>query len=134
MTALTVVLPLLPGKQEAWRRFCQTLQGSRCREYEAWRERMGISQEEIWLSLTGPWDLVRIHLQAEHLEHVFVDLAASHRPFDRWLRQQLLELHGVDILQLVPASAHELIFVQPIPFREAVSDQVQNHKNKENNT
>ena len=31
---LIVMLPLLPGKQEAWRQFCQTLQGSRHHEYK----------------------------------------------------------------------------------------------------
>jgi hypothetical protein len=34
MTAtLTIIVPLLPAKQEAWRQFCQTLQGSRRHEY-----------------------------------------------------------------------------------------------------
>jgi hypothetical protein len=113
MTALTVVLPLLPGKQEAWRRFCQTLQGSHRLEYEACRERMGITKEEVWLSETLQGDLVRIHLEAEHPEHVLAGLTASHRPFDRWFRQQLLDLHGLDLMQLAPASAHELIFAWP---------------------
>ena len=117
MTTLTVVLPLLPGKQEAWRQFCQVLQGSRRGDYDAWRERMGITQEEVWLSQTSQGDLVRIHLQAEHPEYVWAGMLASHRPFDRWLRQQLLELHGLDLAQLKPASAHELIFAgQPASF------------------
>ena len=71
---------------------------------------MGITQEEIWLSQTSQGDFVRIHLQAEHPEHVWAGMLASHRPFDRWLRQQLLELHGLDLAQLAPAAAHELIF------------------------
>jgi hypothetical protein len=135
MTALTVVLPLLPGKQEAWRQFCQTLQGSRRCAYDAWREQMGIAQEEAWLSQTAQGDLVHVHLQVEHPEHVLADLSTSHRPFDRWLRQQLLELHGLDLAQLVPASAHELIFVwQPAPLSDAASDEEQNYENKERNT
>jgi len=134
-TALVIILPLSPGKQEAWRRFCQILQGSRRGDYDAWRERMGITQEDAWLSQTAQGDLVRIHLEVEHPEHVLADLAASHRSFDRWLRQQLLELHGLDIMQLASASAHELIFVwQPAQFREAPSDEEQNHENKERNT
>jgi hypothetical protein len=135
MTALTVVLPLLPGKQEAWRRFCQVLQGSRRCEYGAWREQMGITQEEAWLSQTAQGDLVRVHLQAEHPEHALADLATSRRPFDRWFRQQVLELHGLDLALLVPASAHELIFDwQLAQFRDAVSDEEQKHENKERNT
>jgi hypothetical protein len=97
-------------KARSLRQFCQILQGSRRCEYEAWREQMGITQEEAWLSETSQGDLVRIHLQVEHPEQVLADLARSPRPFDRWLRQHLLELHGLDLAQLVPASAHELIF------------------------
>jgi hypothetical protein len=135
MTTLTVALPLLPVKQEAWRQFCQVLQGSRRGDYNAWCERMGITQEEIWLSQTSLGDLVRIHLQAVHPEEVLTDLATTHRPFDRWLRQQLLELHGLDLAQLAPASAHELIFAwQPAPFRETASHKDWNHENKESNT
>jgi len=117
MSALTIVLPLLAGKQEAWRQFCQVLQGSRRGDYEAWRERMGITQEEVWLSQTSQGDLVRVHLQAEHPERIWAGMLASHRPFDRWLWQHLLELHGLDLSQLEPASAHELIFAwQPVSF------------------
>ncbi len=60
--------------------------------------------------MTAQGDLVRIHLHVEHPEQVLADLATSSRPFDCWLRQRLLELHGLDLTQLVPASAHELIF------------------------
>lgn len=135
MTALTIFLPLLPGKQEAWRQFCQALQGSRCRDYTAWREQMGITQEEAWLSQTTQGDLVRIHLHVEHPEQVLAELARSHRPFDRWLRQHLLELYGLDLGQLIPASAHELIFAwQLAPLSDGASDEEQNHENKERNT
>ena len=110
MTTLTIVLPLLKGQQEAWRRFCQALQGAHCCEYAAWRERMGITQEEVWLSQTLQMDLIRIHLEVEHPERVVSDLIESHHPFNRWLRQHLGELHELDLAQLASASAHELIF------------------------
>ena len=53
------------------------------------------------------------------------DEKAEH--YQRLLVQTLLA-------QLVPASAHELIFFwQLAPFREAASDEEQNHENKERN-
>lgn len=123
-TTLVVLLPLLPGKQETWRQFCQILQGSRREEYDAWRERMNITQEEIWLSQTSQGDFVHIHLQAEHLQCVLAGLMVSHCVFDRWLQQQLLELHGLNLRQLASASAHELISVWlPAPFQDADSDE-----------
>jgi len=129
MSALTMIVPLLPGKQEAWRQFCQILHGSRRDDYAAWREQMGMSQEEAWLLLTAQGDFVRISLQVEHPAQVVADLATSPHPFERWLRQHLLELYGLDLAQLAPPSAQELIFTwQPAPFRVAASDE-----NKENN-
>ena len=117
MTALTIVLPLLPGKQESWRRFCQVLQGSRHREYAVWREQMGITQETAWLSQALHGDLVCLQLEAKHPQRLLADLSASHRPFERWFRQQLLELHGLDMMQLANASAHEVVFVwEPAPI------------------
>jgi len=119
---MVVLLPLLPGKQEAWRRFYQILQGSRRNEYAAWRECMGIAQEEVWLSQAAQGDLVRIHLQAEQPQSVLAGLMASQGVFDRWLQQQLLELHGMNLGQLVSASVQELIFAwQPAQFQNAAS-------------
>jgi hypothetical protein len=41
---LVLILPLLPGKQEVWRQFCQTLQGSRHHEYDSCLRRRGHHQ------------------------------------------------------------------------------------------
>ena len=96
---------------------------------------MGITKQAVWLSQTSQRDLVRIHLEMEHPERVVADLTVSPHPFDRWLRQQLLELHGLDLAQLASASAHELIFAwQLAQLREAASDESQNRENKERNT
>ena len=51
-----------------------------------------------------------LHFQVEHPERVVTDLIESPHPFHRWLRQHLLELHGLDLAQLASASAHELVF------------------------
>ena len=75
---------------------------------------MGITKQEVWLSQTWQVDLVRIHLEVEQPERVVTDLSVSPHAFERWLRQQLLELHGLDLAQLAPASAHELIFAWPL--------------------
>jgi hypothetical protein len=60
------------------------LQGSRREEYQELRQRLGITKEQV---------------------------APSDRAFDCWLREQLLELHGLDLAQLVVGRPHELIFV-----------------------
>ena len=53
---ILVVAPILPGKAEAWRRFIQEMWGSRRREYEASRRRLGIRVERAWISETRQAD------------------------------------------------------------------------------
>ena len=114
MAAIAFVWPILPGRQEAWRRFCQALLGSRLCEYEESRQRLGITKELIWLAQTLQGDMAIMYLEAEHPEQMLPQLAASDLPFDRWLRQQLLELHCLDVTQPKAGLANELIFVWQI--------------------
>jgi hypothetical protein len=111
-STLSVLAPLLPGKQEALRQFCQTLQGSRHHEYDSSLRRIGITRQAVWLSQTLHGDLVQLHLHVEQCEQMLAALAASALPFDRWLRRSLLELFGLDISQLATC-APELILVWP---------------------
>jgi quercetin dioxygenase-like cupin family protein len=126
-STLIVILPLLPGKQEAWRQFCQTLQGSRHREYDGCLHRMGITRQVVWLSQSMRCDAVQIDLHVEQCEQMVMALATSAHPFDRWLRKQLLELHGLDLSQFARA-VHELIFVWPPDHVTAVPDEEQPHE------
>jgi hypothetical protein len=114
MVSLVCVLPILPGKQEEWRRFCQVLQGSRRCQYEESRQRLGITKELAWLHAPPQppqGEIVVVCLEAEHPQQVLSQLAASDLSFDRWFRQQLLELHGLDVTQAPPGLANELVFV-----------------------
>lgn len=72
---------------------------------------MGITHETVWLSQTLHEDLVCLRLEVKQPQRVLADLATSHRPFEHWLRLQLLDLHGLDVTQLAPTSAHEVVFV-----------------------
>jgi hypothetical protein len=129
-STLIVILPLLPGKQEAWRQLCQTLQGSRHHEYDSWLHRMGITRQAVWLSQSMRCDAVQIHLHVEQCEQMVMVLATSAHPFDRWLHKQLLELHGLDLSQFARA-VHELIFVWPPDHVTAVPDEEPPHKKEE---
>jgi steroid delta-isomerase-like uncharacterized protein len=115
MATMACVLPILPGRQEAWRRFWQVLQGSRRDEYEEFQRRLGITKELVWLQQTLQGDMVIVYLEMEQPDRVLPQLAASDFPFDCWFRQQLLELHGLDATQLTSGPASELVFVWQMP-------------------
>ena len=111
MASLRLVLPILPGKEEAWRRLYQELPGSRRPEYEESRRRLGITRECVWVAQILQGEIAIVHLEAEEPEQVILQLAASDLPFDRWFRQQLQEVHGLDVTQpKVVAPSTEVIF------------------------
>jgi hypothetical protein len=110
-SALACVLPILPGKQEAWRRFCQELAGSRHCEYELSRQQLGITKEGIWFAQMPQGEMAIVYLEIEYPELVISRLATSGLPFDRWFRSQLLELHGLDVLHPPSKPCSEVIFI-----------------------
>ena len=110
MATLTFVLPILPEKQEAWRRFYQELSGVRHSEYEASRHRLGVSSERASLCHTARVESAIICIEAEEPELVIAKLAASDLPFDRWFRKKVLYLYGYDLMALQAAPSTELIF------------------------
>ena len=115
MAVLAFALPILPGKQEAWRRFCQELRESRYCEYDESRRSLGISREVTWFAHTAQGEMAIIYMEADQPEQVFSTLAASDRPFDDWLRQQLVELHGFEVEKRPRGLACELIFSWQAP-------------------
>ena len=108
---LTCLLPILPGKQEAWRRFYQELQGSRRCEYELSRKWLGIKKECIWFAQMPQGEMAIITIKAENPELVFARLVTSDSSFDRWFCSQLLELHGLDVSQLPSRPCSEVVFM-----------------------
>ena len=115
MPAVTLVSPLLLGKQEAWRRFCQKLLEARRDEHQEFCKRLGITKEQVWLAQTPQMDIVIVHLEAEHPERMLPSLIASNHSFDRWFRRQFLDLHGFELAQLSAGMPNELIFAWQTP-------------------
>lgn len=99
MPTLTMTLPIRPGKLEAWRRFCQELQGARRQAYESSRRRLGIVREQFALVQTPVGDAALASIEADDVGRALSDLVASDHPFDRWFKARLQELHGVSLNQ-----------------------------------
>ena len=112
MASLALVLPLLPDKEEAWRRLYQELAGARRAEYEQSRRQLGITREQAWIVQAYPGELLIACLETERLEQMILRLLISDLPFDSWFRQQCQSLHRLDVrpLQAWPPKRSELIF------------------------
>ncbi len=106
MSSIVLTLPILAGKVEAWRRFCQEMSGSRRQKYEASRRRLGITHERLALIETAFGSAAVTTLEAQDLGQALGQLLNSTLPFDNWYREQMQDLHGFHL------SGYEH-FVQP---------------------
>jgi len=109
MTGIVLTFPILAGKVEAWRRFCQELSGSRRRLYEASRQRLGITFERLALVETAYGATSVTTLEAPDVDRALGQIIASEIPFDVWYRDRLQMLHGINL------AGYEL-FAQPTPI------------------
>ena len=97
MSGIVLTFPILAGKVEAWRRFCQELAGSRRKPYEVSRQRLGITRERLALVETAFGSTAVTTLEAPDVAQALGQIIGSDLPFDVWYRQRLLELHGVNL-------------------------------------
>jgi hypothetical protein len=117
MSGVVLTFPILVGKVEAWRRFCQELSGSQLQMYLSSRRRLGITHERMELVENEYGALAVTTLEAPDVAQALGQIIASHLPFDIWYRKRLQELYGVNLtgyekfLQPMPISSNqELLF------------------------
>jgi hypothetical protein len=117
MPGIILTFPIVAGKVEAWRRFCQELAGSQRQMYEASRHRLGITRERLALVETDFGSASVTTIEALDVDRALGQIIASKRPFDRWYREQVQTLHGINLagydqfLQQTPLPPNqELIF------------------------
>ena len=122
MPGIILTFPIGAGKVEAWRRFCQELDGSQRQMYEASRHRLGITRERLALVETDFGSASVTTIEALDVDRALGQIIASKRPFDRWYREQVQTLHGINLagyeqfLQQTPLPPNqELIFEWTLP-------------------
>jgi hypothetical protein len=113
MPAMIFVAPLVPGKEEEWRRFVQEVVEERLQGYEQLRQRLGIRNESVWLARTTMGESVIAYLEVEAPEGLAPALASSRAPFDLWVKERLQEFHGHAFVHAPRRAATELIFAYP---------------------
>lgn len=92
-----LISPILPGREEAWRRFVQNMQGDQDEAYAASLTRLHIQAERIWINETAEGAVAVMVIEADQPEMALQALATSQHPFDCWFRQQVLALLGHDL-------------------------------------
>lgn len=103
-----LIVPMMPNKEEAWRRFMQELQGSQRQAFRLWCRRLSLEVKQVWLNETPGGTAVIVNLNVHNSKTALARLADVQTPFDHWLRQQILTLHGMDLHKLIQATSHSV--------------------------
>jgi len=114
MASLAFVFPLTPGKTEDWRYWGEEILGPHRSEYQAFRRRLGLTTQRMYLQQTPQGDRAIMYLEGDDLQRAFQELQTSQDSFAVWFRQRAKDLlDGLDLTQTSPGSLSQLVFDGP---------------------
>jgi hypothetical protein len=102
MSSIAFVLPIVPGKEAEDRDALEEMVGSRRDEYEQARRTAGIQREAVWHQETPQGTIAVVYLEADDVGAAMQAIGTSEAPFDRWFRDTMKDVHGVDLAEPAP--------------------------------
>lgn len=97
MPMLVRAFPVLPGKEDQLRAFAKEMAGARNAEAREFYRNFQVTHESWYLQQTphGAWVIGVTEVNAP-IEPAAKEYAASNRPFDRWFKDQVHQLSGIN--------------------------------------
>lgn len=108
MATMAIALPCLPGGADELRSIARDISGPRRTEFEQFHRRAGLSGERWFLQQTPQGELCIVVLEGDPM-HALQHLATSGEPFERWFREGIKRVHGVDFTEPLPGPAPEMV-------------------------
>ncbi len=102
MPGFAFTLPVVPGKEELDRQTLDEMAGSRREEYEAALRDAGITRQTVWHQETPNGTMAVVYVEAEDGEAAVAKFGSSDESFNTWFREQMEEVHGIDISESGP--------------------------------
>ena len=96
--------PVVPGKTEKLRAMVKEAQGPRRTEHTESRERLNLTHERVFHQPTPQGELCVIFVEGPGADKLTEGLSKSDQPYDKWFREELAQIHGIDFSQ-GPAAA-----------------------------
>ena len=100
MSGVAYSLPLVRGKEELDRSTFDEMLVARREEYEAALRQAGIPRQAIWHPQTPGGTVAVVYVEGDDPEAGIAHFGSSDEPLNTWFREQMKEVHGVDISQV----------------------------------
>ena len=110
MASVIMTLPVLPGKVEQARQFGKEKAGPRLAELDAANRRYGLTREAWQLEETPQGWRLLVYGEAPDLARFFQAYAGADGPFERWEKQQIKEISGLDLNEPMTGPWPETLF------------------------
>ena len=108
MALLAIAIPIPANKIEQWKKFTKELMTTRRSDFVASRKRLGV-HERTFLQHTPHGDMVVVTLEGANPHKSFAEFGQGNDPFTTWFKQQVMEIHGMDLTAPPPGPLPEMI-------------------------
>jgi hypothetical protein len=102
MAQIAFAVPVMPGQEDLDRQTLEEMAGPRREEHEAAMREAGMRQHAVWHQETPEGTIAVVTVEADDPEAAIVQFGSSDEPFNRWFRDQMEQVHGIDISQSSP--------------------------------
>ena len=114
MASLAFAFRMTPGKADELISWGAEILGPRRSEYHAFRRRLDLTTQRVYLQRTPLADIAIIYVEGDDLERAFKEMQISQAPFAAWFRQRASDLlDGLDLTQVSPGSLSRLVYDLP---------------------
>ena len=108
MALLALAIPIPANKIDQFKRFTKELMTTRKADFMASRKKLGV-HERTFLQHTPHGDMVLVTLEGANPHKAFAEFGAGTDPFTTWFKQQVMEIHGMDLGGPPPGPMPEMI-------------------------
>ena len=103
-----ILAPIIEGKVDAWKQWTRDLSGARGQELADFNRRYGLTRHAAWLAETPSGPAVIVLLEGPGADEFMPKLGPSQNQFDLWFKENIKEIHGMDVTQPPPGPMPEL--------------------------
>ena len=98
MQLIVRAFPVLPGKTEEMRQFAAAMRSTRAADAADFHRRIGVARESWHLQSTpaGDWVIGVTQIPEKPIDTAAREYAASQHAFDRWFKEQVRLVTGID--------------------------------------